>query len=75
MASFIEGKYNLSHIFICVRDDIKSPGKFAIFTRLKTEGGGGPRHISEKLPLKIQIVKDIDVKITLNDLEGNRDET
>ena len=30
-------------------------------------------HISEKLPLKIQTVEDIDVKMTQNDLEGNRD--
>ncbi len=56
-----------------LRDDIKSSGKFAIFTRLKIEGGGGQRQISEKLPLKIQIVEDIDIKITQNDLEGNRD--
>ncbi len=35
--------------------------------------GGGQRHITEKLPLKIQTVEDIDVKTTQNDLEGNRD--
>ncbi len=37
-----------------VRNGIKSYGKFAIFTRLKTEGGGSQRHITKKLPLKIQ---------------------
>ncbi len=56
-----------------VRDDIKSSGKFAIFTRLKIEGGGDQGHITEKLPLKIQTVEDIDVKGIQNDLEGNRD--
>ncbi len=56
-----------------LRDHIKSFGKFAIFTRLRIEGGGGQRHITEKLPLKIQTVDDIDAKITKNDLEGNRD--
>ena len=55
-----------------LRDDIKSSGKFAILTRLKIEGGGGQRHITEKIPLKIQGVEDIDVKMTQNDLEGNR---
>ena len=35
--------------------------------------GRGQRHITEKLPLKIQTVEDIDVKMTQNDLEGNRD--
>ena len=38
-------------------DDIKSSSKFAIFTRLKIEGGVGQRHITEKLPLKIQTVE------------------
>ncbi len=56
-----------------LRDDIKSSGKFVIFTRLKIEGGGGQRHITEKIPLKIQTVEDIDDKMTKNDLEGNRD--
>ncbi len=54
-----------------LRDDIKSSGKFAIFTRRKIEGGVGQRHIMEKLPLKIQIVEDIDedidVKMTQSD--------
>ena len=45
-----------------IRDDIKSSGKFTIFARLKIEGGGGQRHIREKLPLKIQTVEDIYVK-------------
>ncbi len=58
---------------IVVRDDIKSSGKFAIFTRLKIEWGGGRKHNSEILPLKIQTVEDIDVKMTQNDMEGNRD--
>ncbi len=52
---------------------IKSSGKFPIFTKLKTEDAGGQRHIREKLPLKIQTVEDIDVKMTQNALEGNRD--
>ncbi len=56
-----------------IRDEIKKSGKFAIFTRLKIEGVGGQRHIMEKLPLKIQTVKDFDGKMTQNDLEGNRD--
>ena len=56
-----------------LRDQIKSPGKFTIFTRLKIEGEGGQRHITEQLPLKIQTVEDIDVQLTQNDMEGNRD--
>ena len=56
-----------------VRDDIKSSGKLAIFTRLKIDGGGGQRHITEKLPLKIQTVEGIDVKMTQNDFEGNKE--
>ncbi len=32
---------------ITVRDDIKSSGKFAIFSYLKIEGGGGQRQITE----------------------------
>ncbi len=47
-----------------VRGDIKSFGKFVIFTRLRIEGGGGQRHITKKLPLKIQTVEDINVKMT-----------
>ncbi len=69
-------QYLLEHkmlYFALLWDEIKSSGKFAIFTRLKIEGGGGQRHITEKLPLKIQTVEDIDVKMTQNDLEGNRD--
>ena len=58
-----------------IRDDIKNSSKFTIFTRLKTEGLGYERHFMEKLPLKIQIqaVEEIDVKMTQNDLECNRD--
>ena len=41
-----------------IRDDIQSSGKFAIFTRLKIEGGRGQRHITEKIPLKIQSVTE-----------------
>ncbi len=44
-----------------LRDDIKSSGKFAIFSYLKIEGG--QRHITEKLQLKIQIAEVIDVKL------------
>ncbi len=32
---------------------LKSSGKFAIFSYLNFEGGGGQRHITEKLQLKI----------------------
>ncbi len=64
---------NVRYRKILVRDEIKSSGKFAIFTRLKIEGGGGQMHISEKLPLKIQTVEYIDVKMTQNDLDCNRD--
>ena len=47
-----------------LRDDIKSSGKFAIFSYLKIEGGGGPRQITEKWHLKIKTVEYIDVKMT-----------
>ncbi len=50
---------DISLLIISLRDHIKSSGKFTIFTRLKTEGGGGQSHITEKLPLKIQTVEDI----------------
>ncbi len=55
-----------------LRDDIKSSGTFAIFTRLKIERGD-QGHITEKITTKIKTVEDIDVKITQNDLGGNRD--
>ena len=42
-----------------LRDDIKSSGKFAIFARLKIEGGWGQRHITEKLPLKSKLLKTL----------------
>ncbi len=32
--------------------------------------GGGQRHITEKLPLKIHTVEDIDVKMIQNDLKA-----
>ena len=48
------------------RDDIKSSGIFAIFTRLKLRG---QRHIMDKLPLKIQTAEDIDVKMTWKETE------
>ncbi len=56
-----------------LRNDIKSSGKFAIFSHLKIEGGGGQRHITEKLQLKIQTVEDIDVKLTQKYLAGDKD--
>ena len=55
-----------------IRDDIKSSGKFAILSYLKIERGGGQRHITEKLQLKIKTLEDVHVKMTQNDLEGNR---
>ncbi len=51
-----------------LRDDIKSSGKFAIFSYLKIEGGGGLRLIAEKWQLKIKTIYYIDVKMTQNDL-------
>ena len=35
-----------------LRDDIKSSGKFAIFTRLKTEGGRGSKTHYGKIKTK-----------------------
>ncbi len=55
-----------------LRDDIKSSGKFAIFSYLKIEGGGGQMQITEKLQIKIKTVEDIDVNMTQTDLEGSR---
>ena len=51
-----------------LRDDIKSSGKFAIFSYLKIEGGGGLRLITEKWQLKIKTIHYVDVKMTQNDL-------
>ena len=48
----------------CIRDDIKSSGKFTIFSYLKIEGGGGQRQVMEKWHLKIKTVEDIDIKMT-----------
>ncbi len=45
----------LGLIDILIRDDIKSYGKFAIFTRLKIGEGGCKGQILEKLGLKIDI--------------------
>ncbi len=38
-----------------LREDIKSSGKFAIFSYLNIEGGGGLRLITEKWQLKIKL--------------------
>ena len=51
-----------------LRDDIKNSGKFAIFSYLKIEGGGGLRLITEKCQLKIKTIHYIEVKMTQNDL-------
>ncbi len=54
-----------------LRDDFKSSDKFAIFTRLKIEGGSKAHY--GKITTKKTVVKITDVKTTQNDLEGNRD--
>ena len=51
----------------------KVPGNSQFFSYLKIEGGGGQRHITEKLQLKIQILEDIDVRLTQNYFEANKD--
>ncbi len=56
-----------------LRGDIKSSGKFRIFSYLKIEGRGGQRQITEKLQLKIQTVEDIDVKPKQKYLAGDKD--
>ncbi len=56
-----------------VRDDIKRSGKFAIFSYLKIDGGGGLRLITEKWQLMIKTIHYIDVKMTQNDLQCNKD--
>ncbi len=38
-----------------LRDDVKSSGKFTIFSYLIIEGGGGRRQITEKWDLKINL--------------------
>ncbi len=50
-------------------DDIKSSGKFAIFSYLKIEGEGGRRQITEKWYPKIKTVEYIDVKLTRKGLQ------
>ncbi len=51
-----------------VRDDIKSSGKFTIFSYLKIEGGRGSEAHYGKMATKIKTIHYIFVKMTQNDL-------
>ena len=67
-----------SSVFILVKCQSTKGGheKFRLirnYYKTKNLGGRGQRHITEKLPLRIQTVEDIYVKMTQNDLECNRD--
>ena len=56
-----------------LRDDIKSSGKFAIFSYLEISWGGGRRQITGKWHLKIKTAEYINVKMIEKDLECNKD--